>query len=39
MKAVIQRVASALVQVEGKTVGEIDNGLLVPLGVTKEDNK
>lgn len=39
MKAVIQRVASALVQVEGKTVGEIDNGLLVLLGVTKEDTE
>lgn len=39
MKAVVQRVASASVQVEGKTVGEIDNGLLILLGVTKEDTE
>ncbi len=39
MKAVIQRVASASVGVEGKIVGEIDKGLLVLLGVTKEDTE
>lgn len=39
MKAVVQRVASAAVKVEGKTVGEIEKGLLVLLGVTKEDTE
>lgn len=38
MKAVIQRVFSSSVTVEGKTVGEIDKGLLVLLGVTEEDS-
>jgi D-tyrosyl-tRNA(Tyr) deacylase len=38
MKAVIQRVLSASVSVDGKTVGEIeDPGLLVYLGVTHAD--
>jgi D-tyrosyl-tRNA(Tyr) deacylase len=35
MKAVIQRVVRALVRVEGKTVGKIEHGLLVLLGVAK----
>ena len=37
MKAVIQRVFSASVTVDGKEVGSIDLGLLVLLGVAKED--
>lgn len=39
MRAVIQRVARASVQVEGKTVGQIESGLLVLLGVAKEDRE
>jgi D-aminoacyl-tRNA deacylase len=37
MKAVIQRVARASVEVEGRTVGAIGSGLLVLLGVAKGD--
>ena len=37
MKAVIQRVIRAAVHVEGKTVGRIESGLLVLLGVAKGD--
>ena len=39
MKAVIQRVTSASVVVEGKTVGEIGPGILVLLGVEKGDDE
>jgi D-tyrosyl-tRNA(Tyr) deacylase len=39
MKAVIQRVRRALVQVEGKTIGQIESGLLVWLGVAKGDGE
>jgi len=39
MKAVIQRVNSANVVVEGKTVGEIGKGILVLLGVEKGDDE
>ena len=39
MKAVIQRVTSASVHVEGKTVGHIESGLLVLLGVAKGDGE
>ncbi len=39
MKAVIQRVNRASVQVEGKTVGQIESGLLILLGVAKGDGE
>ena len=39
MKAVIQRVTRASVEVDGKTVGQIRNGLLVLLGVAKGDTE
>lgn len=37
MKAVIQRVSSASVTIEGKKVSEIDSGLLVLLGIVNDD--
>ncbi len=37
MKAVLQRVSSASVQVDGNIVGSISAGLLVLLGIKKED--
>ena len=37
MRAVIQRVKKADVKVDGKTIGEIDRGLLVLLGVGPGD--
>lgn len=37
MKAVLQRVLSASVECEGKTVSEIGKGFMVLLGVTKTD--
>ena len=37
MRAVVQRVNSASVRVGDKTVGEIDRGLLVYLGISKDD--
>lgn len=37
MRAVVQRVSSARVRVEGAIVGEIDRGLLVLLGVAHQD--
>ncbi|MBI9020070.1 MAG: D-tyrosyl-tRNA(Tyr) deacylase [Verrucomicrobia bacterium] len=37
MKLVIQRVKSAKVDVGGKTVGEIGSGLLVLVGVSRDD--
>jgi D-tyrosyl-tRNA(Tyr) deacylase len=37
MRAVIQRVTKASVKVEGETVGEIGNGLLVLLGIEDAD--
>lgn len=39
MKAVIQRVTSASVEVEGKIVGQIQSGLVVLLGVAKGDGE
>ena len=39
MRAVVQRVLNAKVEVAGKTVGETGKGLLVYLGVGKEDNE
>lgn len=38
MRAVVQRVKSASVKVEDNIVGEIDNGLLILLGVEDCDN-
>lgn len=38
MRAVVQRVGSSKVKVEGVTRGEISSGLLVYLGVGKDDN-
>ncbi|MCK9444618.1 MAG: D-aminoacyl-tRNA deacylase [Tissierellaceae bacterium] len=38
MRAVVQRVSQASVKVNNEIVGEIDNGLLVLLGVGKEDD-
>ena len=39
MKFVIQRVKNANVKVDNKTVGEIDKGFLVLIGITHEDTK
>lgn len=39
MRAVVQRVSSAKVAVEGKVAGEIKGGLLVYLGVDKTDTR
>jgi D-tyrosyl-tRNA(Tyr) deacylase len=38
MRAVVQRVAEASVVVDGTTVGKIDNGLLVLVGVEPDDS-
>ena len=39
MRAVVTRVASAAVAIEGRTVGAIDRGFLVLLGVGSEDTQ
>ena len=39
MIAILQRAESASVRVDGKTVGEIGQGLLVLLGVSREDTR
>lgn len=37
MKALLQRVTTARVEVSGSTVGQIDKGLLILLGITPSD--
>lgn len=39
MRAVVTRVSSAAVAIEGRTVGAIDRGFLVLLGVGPEDTE
>ena len=39
MKVVIQRVSEASVDIAGKTVGSIEQGLLILLGITHEDSE
>lgn len=39
MRAVVQRVSQSRVQVEGEVVATIDTGLVVLLGVAREDTK
>ena len=39
MRAVIQRVTSASVTIDGEVVGEIGNGLVVLLGIARDDTK
>ena len=39
MKLVVQRVKYASVEVDGKTVGKIDNGFLVLIGIKVRDTK
>ena len=39
MRAVVQRVTRASVTIEGEIVGEIGNGLVVLLGIARDDTK
>lgn len=39
MRAVIQRVTRANVTIDGEIVGEIENGLVVLLGIARDDTK
>lgn len=39
MRAVVQRVTRAAVRVEGETVGEIGGGLVVLLGIARDDTE
>lgn len=39
MKAVIQKVTSASVEIDGSTVGSIEKGIMLLLGVSTEDTK
>ena len=38
MKALLQRVSSSKVEVEGKVAGQISKGLLVFIGIEKQDD-
>src|SRR5690242_14329574 len=39
MRAVVQRVTCASVTVDGKVIGEIGNGLVILVGIAREDTK
>lgn len=39
MRAVVQRATDCSIEVDGKTVGAIDHGILVYLGITAEDGE
>jgi D-aminoacyl-tRNA deacylase len=39
MRAIVQRVKNARVEISGKIVSQIDTGLLVYLGIGKDDNQ
>ena len=39
MKAVVQRVSRASVEVEGKIIGQIESGMVILLGVHQEDSR
>ena len=39
MRLVIQRVSRAAVRVDGETVGQIDSGLMILVGVGREDTQ
>ncbi len=39
MRAVLQRVAKATVEVDGQVIGQIGKGFLVLLGISQEDNE
>jgi D-tyrosyl-tRNA(Tyr) deacylase len=39
MRAVVQRVTRAVVTIEGEIVGEIEHGLVVLLGIARDDTK
>jgi D-aminoacyl-tRNA deacylase len=39
MRAVVQRVTRASVKVDGETIGEIGNGLVVLVGIARDDTK
>ena len=39
MRLVIQRVSKASVEIEGKVNGKIDEGFMLLVGITNDDNK